>query len=251
MKLTPYICCGDPNLEFSKKLAMAFSHCEIIELGIPFSDPIADGKTIQEATQRAIANGMNTEKAFDFAKKLRAEGMVSKLVFMTYYNILHAYGKEKFVTSMKESGVDGIIIPDLPFREDEEFEELARKHNVSIVNMIAGNTSKKRAKEILENETLFTYLVSTYGTTGSRQEADREGIELVRRTRAIAGKRNKLYVGFGITRPKQAKQYIDAGADGVVIGSAIIGIYSKAMDDENSEEKALELVKEFAVQAHN
>ncbi len=246
MKITPYICCGDISIEFSKKLAMLFSHCEIIELGIPFSDPIADGKTIQEASQRALANGMNTDKAFDFARKLMAEGVASKLVFMTYYNIVHAYGKERFVRSMKEAGVDGIIIPDLPFREDEEFEEMARKHMISIVNLIAGNTSEKRAKEILENETLFTYLVSTYGITGSRQEADKAGIELVRRTRAIAGKGNKLYVGFGITSPEQVKKYIEAGADGTIIGSAIIDTYSKAINEGSSEEKVLESIKEFA-----
>ena len=247
MNFIPYVCCGDPNLDFTYKLIKTLApYSYLIELGIPFSDPIADGKTIQAAANRALKNGVNIEKIFGMVKKLRSEKITVPFVFMTYYNVVYSYGCEKFLQAMNEIGAQGIIIPDLPFNEDKEFEKLANENKISIINLIAPNTQEKRAKIILSNVGLFTYLVSVAGTTGARGEVTKESLEFVKHTRAVA-KGNKLFVGFGISNAQQARQFIQSGADGVIVGSEIINIYYKYINngkiDENS---ALKEIGEFA-----
>jgi len=245
MNFIPYVCCGDPSIEFTEKLIRTLApHSDIIELGIPFSDPIADGKTIQAAANRALANGVTVEKIFGMVERLRANGtdgnVVVPLVFMTYFNIVYAYGREKFLKRMKEAGVQGLIIPDLPFGEDLEFESLAKSHGISIINLIAPNTTDERAKQILEKSrntnALFTYLVSNAGTTGTRDSVSLESIEFVKRIRMLAGNGNinRLCVGFGISTKEQADAYIKAGADGVIVGSRIIELYSKHTKPEDT-----------------
>jgi tryptophan synthase alpha chain len=233
MMFIPYVCCGDPDLEFSKELIQRLApYSGIIELGIPFSDPIADGKTIQEAANRALKNGITVEKIFGMVKELRSEGIQTPFVFMTYFNIIYAYGPEEFLKSMNATGVQGLIIPDLPFEEDLEFVELAKKHEISIINLIAPNTDESRAKKILENQRMFTYLVSVSGITGARGDVQTDSIEFVKRIRLIAGPEKKLCVGFGISNPNQAKQFLGAGADGIILGSKIINIYSKFIKND-------------------
>lgn len=228
MKFVPYVCCGDPDLGFTHELIRVLApHSEIIELGIPFSDPIADGKTIQKAAYRALKNGTNVEKIFSMVEKLREEKITTPLVFMTYYNIVYSYGCERFLQEMKRTGVQGIIVPDLPFGEDAGFEKLAGRHGISIIHLIAPNTGDDRAKRILESPSLFTYLVSIAGTTGARGSVSRESLDFVRRIRGLAGKDRKLFVGFGVSGAEQARQFAQAGADGVIVGSRIIDIYSK------------------------
>ncbi|MDO8553778.1 MAG: tryptophan synthase subunit alpha [Candidatus Micrarchaeota archaeon] len=247
MMFVPYVCCGDPNLEFSYQLIKKLApYSTIIELGIPFSDPIADGKTIQMAANRALKNGVTVEKIFAMIKLLRKEGIKTPFVFMTYYNIVYSYGKEKFLERITTSSVQGIIIPDLPFEEDPEFENLAEKHGIGIVKLIAPNTEEKRAKKILTNEKLFTYLVSTTGTTGAKREIGNESLDFVKRIRKLAGNDKKLYVGFGISNAAQAKEIVNAGADGVIIGSRIIDIYSKFIGtDGEMTIGAIEQVEKF------
>ena len=231
MKFIPYVCCGDPNLDFTYNLIKTLaSYSYLIELGIPFSDPIADGKAIQVAANRALKNGINVEKVFEMVERLRKDKISVPFVFMTYYNIVYSYGCENFLQKMKEINVQGLIIPDLPFGEDLEFEKLAKKYGVSIINLIAPNTREERAKDILKNEKTFTYLVSVAGVTGSRGEASKESLEFVKRIRSIA-KGNKLFVGFGISTVEQANQFMRAGADGVIVGSELINIYSKYITD--------------------
>jgi len=249
MKFVPYICCGDPDLEFTYKLIKTFvPYSYLIELGIPFSDPIADGKTIQKAANRSLKRGTNIEKIFSMVKRLRREKVTIPFVFMSYYNIIYSYGKERFLSKMKEIGVQGMIIPDLPFGEDLEFEKLAREHNISITNLIAPSTRLERAKKILRIPSLFTYLVSVAGTTGARGQVSKESLEFVRKIKNMAGNANatKLFVGFGISNPEQARQFIKAGADGVIVGSEIINIYSKYLERGRSPNKALDNLKIFA-----
>lgn len=248
MMFVPYVCCGDPNLEFSAKLIKTLSeHADIIELGIPFSDPIADGKTIQQAANRALKNGVNIEKIFSMVKELR-EDITIPFVFMTYYNIIYAYGREEFLKKMKQVGVQGLIIPDLPCGEDEDFQEMASDYDISIIGLIAPNTETERAKYILSGKgsKLFTYLVSVSGVTGARDNISKESVDFVKRIRAIAGNK-KLCVGFGISNKPQAKQFEKAGADGIIIGSHIINLYSKYLDNKGKihEKKAISEITRF------
>lgn len=247
MMFIPYVCCGDPNIQFSKELIKTLApYSDIIELGIPFSDPIADGKTIQEAANRALMNGVTVDKIFEMVEELRSDGINTPFVFMTYFNIVYAYGREDFLMKMKKTGVQGIIIPDLPFGEDPEFEQLAKMHEISIINLIAPNTDEERAKRILENQTMFTYLVSLSGVTGSRDRISEQSIEFIKRIRSLAGEKKKLCVGFGISNKEQAKQFIESGADGIIVGSKIINIYSEDIDNEQIEtSKTLEKIHTF------
>lgn len=251
MMFIPYVCCGDPSIGFTRKLVKALApYSTIIELGIPFSDPIADGKTIQAAANRALNNGANINKIFAMVKQLRKENVRTPFVFMTYYNIVYSYNLEKFLKKMREVGVQGIIIPDLPFNEDKTFERLARKSKISIINLIAPTTDNKRAKRILssaKSNKLFTYLVSTAGTTGASDKVSADSLSFVKKTRSLAGKQRKLCVGFGVSNAQQAQQFVNAGADGVIVGSKLINIYSRHIKkDFKINEKAIDEVKRFA-----
>lgn len=248
MNFVPYVCCGDPSLDFTYALVKTLApYSYAIELGIPFSDPIADGPTIQAAANRALSNGVTVERIFGMVERLRTEGIATPFVFMTYYNIVYAYGREAFLQRMKKAGVQAIIIPDLPFGEDLELERLAKKYGISMIHLIAPNTPEKRAKMILAEERLFTYLVSVAGTTGAKDRVAAGSLEIVKRIRMIAGNEKKLLVGFGISNAGQAKVFAGAGADGVIVGSEIINRYSKYMQDRQLDEgKALNEIADFA-----
>lgn len=227
MNFVPYLCCGDPSLSMTKSFVKAMEpYSAVIELGIPFSDPIADGKTIQEASIRSLNNGTNTDMVFGMVRELRSEGILIPFVFMAYYNTVYSYGRGRFIKKMKDFGVQGLIIPDLPFGEDREIEAVAKAGGISIIKLIAPNTVPERAGELIENEGMYTYLVSAYGTTGARSDVSEESLEFVRRMRKFAGNGKTLYVGFGISNAGQARRFAGAGADGVIVGSALIEIYS-------------------------
>ncbi len=232
MKFVPYVCCGDYGMDFTFQLVKALApHSGIIELGIPFSDPIADGPTIQLAAQRSLARGTKTEDVFSLVEKLRSAGVKNDFALMTYYNIIFSFGQEKFLKRMKEAGAQALIIPDLPLGEDTAFESLAKKHKIEIIKMVAPNTGPARVKKLVEGSgkvpCSFTYLVSAKGTTGARANAGQGSVEFVKSVRKISGKGAKLFVGFGVSSPEQAREYLQAGADGVIVGSALIDIYSK------------------------
>jgi tryptophan synthase alpha chain len=242
MRVAPYICLGDPDADFSLELIKRVApHSDMIELGIPFSDPIADGPTIQGAANRSLTNGFTVSDAFSIVKDARNSGVSNKLVFMTYFNIIYTYGIGKFLDSMNKYGISGLIVPDLPFEEDRDFESLAQEKGISVVNLIAPNTPLERAREILNDESLFTYLVPLSGVTGARKNA--AGLDFISRIRKVAGPEKNLFAGFGISGKEQADAYIKAGADGVVIGSRIVDIYTKAL--EKSQDKAFDAVEEF------
>lgn len=215
----PFITCGYPDLETTGKIvrAMAENGADLIELGIPFSDPTAEGPVIQGANIKALANGITTDQVFAFVKDLRRDVKIP-LIFMTYANVIFSYGSEKFIGTCAEIGVDGLILPDLPFEEKNEFYPVCKKYGVDLISMIAP-TSKERIAMIAKEAEGFLYIVSSLGVTGTRSEITTDLgsiIKVVRENTAVP-----CAVGFGISTPEQAKKMADI-SDGAIVGSAII-----------------------------
>ncbi len=220
----PFITCGDPSLEVTEEIvyAMEAAGADLIELGIPFSDPTAEGPVIQEANIRALSGGVTTEKVFDLVRKLRKKVTIP-MVFMTYANVVFSYGSEKFISICKEIGIDGLILPDIPFEEKEEFEGICKKYGLDLISLIAP-TSHERISMIAKEANGFVYCVSSLGVTGTRTEITTDigaMIKLVKDVKDIP-----CAVGFGISTPEQAKHMAEK-ADGVIVGSAIIKICAK------------------------
>ena len=219
-----FITCGDPDLETTGAAvrAAAAGGADLIELGIPFSDPTAEGVVIQEASLRALKGGMTTDKAFEIVRKVRESSDVP-LVFMTYINPVFHYGYDRFFQKCQELDVSGIILPDLPFEEKEEVEPIAEKYGVSVISMISP-TSDERIQKIASGAKGFLYVVSSMGVTGMRNEicTDLEG--MIREIRAVTD--TPVAVGFGIHTPEQARE-IAAMADGVIVGSAIVRLIAQ------------------------
>lgn len=229
----PFITCGYPNLEATGKIVrkMAENGADLIELGIPFSDPTAEGPVIQGANIKALENGITTDIIFDFVKELRKDVKIP-LIFMTYANVVFSYGAEKFISSCSEIGIDGIILPDLPFEEKNEFQPICRKYDVDLISMIAP-TSRERIAMIAKEAEGFLYIVSSLGVTGTRSEitTDLDAIiKVVRENTDIP-----CAIGFGISTPEQAKKMADI-SDGAIVGSAIIKLVA---EHENDEAKAV------------
>lgn len=219
-----FITCGDPDLETTAAVVREAvkNGADLIELGIPFSDPTAEGPVIQGANLRALKGGVTTDKIFALVRELRRDVHIP-LVFMTYANVVFSYGAEKFITTCEEIGIDGLILPDLPFEEKEEFLAVTRAHNVDLVSLIAP-TSDDRIKMIASEADGFLYIVSSLGVTGVRSEitTDLSSIaKLVKESSSVPSA-----IGFGISTPEQAKK-MSLYADGVIVGSAIIKIIEK------------------------
>lgn len=219
-----FITCGDPDLattEESVKEAVR-NGADLIELGIPFSDPTAEGPVIQGANIRALKGGVTTDKIFDFVRELRKEVTVP-MVFMTYANVVFSYGSEKFIAICKEIGMDGLILPDVPFEEKEEFQSICDRYDIDFISLIAP-TSENRIAMIAKEAKGFLYIVSSLGVTGTRTEikTDLSSImEVVRRNTDVP-----CAIGFGIFTPEQAKKMAGL-SDGAIVGSAIIKILEK------------------------
>jgi tryptophan synthase alpha chain len=220
--LIGYLTLGDPDIETSEGYVKAISkHVDILELGIPFTDPIADGPTIQAAIERSLASGMNTDVAFRMVERVRKDGVRVPLVFMTYYNIVLAYGEERFIKRCKKVGVDGVLISDMPIEEASDVLKLCKKHGVDFIFLIAPTTTKERIKRIMARARGFIYLVSILGTTGARTALQGRTITMTKWARRHV-KDKPLAVGFGISRPEHVKAVLEAGADGVIVGSAFV-----------------------------
>ena len=213
-----FITCGDPDLETTAEAVKAAvsNGADLIELGIPFSDPTAEGPVIQEANLRALTGGVTTDKIFAFVRELRKEVSVP-LVFMTYANVVFSYGSERFISICRETGMDGLILPDLPFEEKEEFLPLCRQYGVDLISLIAP-TSENRVAMIAREAEGFIYLVSSLGVTGTRSEITTDLQPIIRTIRENA--RIPVAIGFGISRPEQAKAMAGL-SDGAIVGSAI------------------------------
>lgn len=220
----PFITCGDPDLETTAKAVRAAveNGADLIELGIPFSDPTAEGPVIQQANLRALKSGITTDKIFIFVKELRRDVKVP-FVFMTYANVVFSYGIEKFVSACKEAGIDGLILPDLPFEEREEFHPLCRQYGIDLISLIAP-TSAKRIEMISREAEGFIYIISSLGVTGIRKEITTDVSAIIKTVRENT--QIPCAVGFGISTPQQAKKMAEL-SDGVIVGSAIVKLLEK------------------------
>ena len=210
----PFITCGDPSLKVTEELvyAMEEAGADLIELGIPFSDPTAEGPVIQAANIRALSGGVTTDKVFEMVEKIRKKTSVP-MVFMTYANVVFSYGTEKFCRRAAETGMDGLILPDVPFEEKEEFASVCRRYGLDLISLIAP-TSHERIARIAKEAEGFVYCVSSLGVTGVRQEITTDVGEMAQKDIPCA-------VGFGISTPEQAEK-MASQADGVIVGSAIV-----------------------------
>ena len=220
----PFVTCGDPSLETTERLvyAMAEAGADLIELGIPFSDPTAEGPVIQAANVRALAGGATTDKIFDMARRIRQK-IETPMVFMTYANVVFSYGAERFIRTAAEIGMDGLILPDLPFEEKEEFGPLCKRYGLDLVSLIAP-TSHERARRIAREADGFVYCVSSLGVTGERSAITTDigaMVRLVKEEKDIP-----CAVGFGISTPAQAKK-MAAQSDGAIVGSAIVKLCAR------------------------
>ena len=216
-----FITCGDPDLETTAKVVReaAKNGADLIELGIPFSDPTAEGPVIQGANLRALSGGVKTDMIFDLVRKLRTDVTIP-MVFMTYANVVFSYGAEKFIGKCSEVGIDGIILPDLPFEEKDEFAPICKKYDVSLISLIAP-TSAGRIAMIAKEAEGFIYIVSSLGVTGMRSEIKTDLDSIVKVVRENT--KVPCAIGFGISRPEQAANAARV-SDGAIVGSAIVKI---------------------------
>lgn len=214
-----FITGGDPDLETSERLIIEMEHAgaDLIEIGVPFSDPIAEGIVIQEANERALIAGCTTDRLFDMVARVRKTVKVP-LVFLTYMNPIYTYGKERFMRRCKETGIDGLIIPDLPFEEKGELSNVCEEFEIDLISLIAP-TSKERIRMIAKEAKGFIYCVSSLGVTGVRSEIETNidaMVQLVKEESHIP-----VAVGFGISTPEQAAKMVEV-SDGAIVGSAIV-----------------------------
>jgi len=211
---------GYPSVEATLKVVplLAKSGCDIVELGIPFSDPLADGTTIQKASFHALRNGVTIKLCIDVARQLRQKVEIP-LVMMSYFNPVYKYGCEVFCGDSADAGINGLIIPDLPPEEGSELEVATRNNNLDLIYLLAPTSNESRIKLVAEKSRGFIYLVSVTGTTGARESLPSGLDTFVDRVRQIA--RQPLCIGFGISTPQQARQIADI-ADGIIVGSRII-----------------------------
>lgn len=220
----PFLTCGDPDLETTAELirAMADAGADLIELGIPFSDPTAEGPVIQAANARALAGGVTTDQIFDMVSDVRKTVTVP-LAFMTYANVVFSYGTERFLKRAADVGIDGLILPDVPFEEKADFAPGCQKYGIDLISLVAP-TSKDRIAKIAADATGFVYCVSSLGVTGVRNEITADVgamVELVHRASGLPAA-----VGFGISTPEQAAAMAQK-ADGVIVGSAIVRLIAE------------------------
>ena len=234
----PYFPLGYPDLETSVDVieALAKNGADLIEVGLSFSDPLADGPVIQQATQVALEKGITVKKSLEAVKELRKRGVTIPLILMGYYNPMLAYGLEKFIRDAKEAGTDGFIIPDLPLEEAEEFQSI--NGDMPLIQMLAPTSPDERMEAIARNAKGFIYLVSVTGVTGERREVSNDLGDLIARVRSHTSA--PVCVGFGIGTPEQAKQLAQL-ADGVIVGSACVKMIG-------SSQKPVETAKQFAAE---
>ena len=239
--LIAYIMAGDPSLEATEEYfhSLVDAGVDIVELGIPFSDPIADGPTIQAASNRSLKTGTTPGKVMALARKIRKKDGSTPIIFMTYYNIFFKHGLEAFAREVS-GAVDGFIAPDLPVEESAELLKYCRKYDIDLIFLVAPTTPEARIRKIMEHGSGFVYLVSRLGVTGARARLASSALELLER---VMGYSIPKAVGFGISKPEHVEAIASAGADGIVVGSAFVQIIEQGGDDvaEKLRKQALEL----------
>jgi tryptophan synthase alpha chain len=238
--LIAYVTAGDPEPQLTPQIADALikGGVDILELGLPFSDPIADGPTIQAASIRALEAGTTPQKVLELAKQIRSKHDVP-VVVMTYYNPVFRMGLDKFFRQAKKCLVDGVIVPDLPMEEAEAYRKAAATCGVDTIFLAAPSTTKERLRSIVACSSGFLYLVSHFGVTGERKSVEDSTLQLVKRVLPFTSGKVPLAVGFGISKPEHVKSVVSAGADGVIVGSAFINIVSRNI--KNPKQMLLEL----------
>jgi len=245
-----YVVAGYPDIMTSEHIITSLINggADIIEIGIPFSDPIADGSTIQYAIQNSLISGTTPDMCLELASRIRKTFPNIPLIIMTYSNILYRKGYIQFAQKAKESGIDGFIIPDIPIEESKEYLNSMQNMGMSTIFLVSPNTAEKRLKMISRICTGFLYAISVYGTTGEREGFDEYTIESIKRVKNITADKLPLAVGFGISNPQHVKYMIDAGADAVIIGSAII---KKIIKEIENKERLLNTLNRFMYELKN
>ena len=245
--LIGYIMAGDPRPEYTLRIAEALVRggVDILELGLPFSDPIADGPTIQQASVRALAAGTTPRMVFDLAAQINQNCDVP-LVIMTYFNPVFRMGVDSFLSAAKSHQVSGVIVPDLPIEEAGEYRRVAAEYGLSTIFLVAPSTTDARLRRIVDCSSGFVYLVSHFGVTGARSAVKNSTIELVKRVLPFTRGRIPLAVGFGVSKPEHAQRIVGAGADAVIVGSAFVDIisnnlskYDKMLDETEATARVI------------
>jgi tryptophan synthase alpha chain len=241
--LIGYITAGDPTFELTIQIADALisGGVDILELGLPFSDPIADGPTIQAASVRALAAGMTPMKVLEIAEQIKNQHDIP-IVIMTYYNPVFKIGLNKFMASAKDHMVNGFIVPDLPVEEAADYIEAAHTNALDTIFLAAPSTSEERLCKIVNASSGFLYLVSHFGVTGAKTAIEDLTIQLIKRVKPLTERKLPLAVGFGISRPEHVKQVIRAGADAAIVGSAFVNIAQKSTKNAPNILKLLEVM---------
>jgi tryptophan synthase alpha chain len=244
-----YVVAGYPDIRASENIIASLINggADIIEIGIPFSDPIADGSTIQDAIQNSLVSGTTPDMCLELASRIRKSFPDIPLIIMTYSNILFRKGYIQFATQAKKSGIDGLIIPDIPIEEAKEYIDAVKRTGMSTIFLVSPNTSEKRLKIISKVCTGFLYVISIFGTTGERKGFDEYTIQSIKRVKKVISDNLPLAVGFGISNPQHVRYMINAGADGVIIGSAII----KKIKEIENKELLLNTLNKFAYEMKN
>lgn len=234
----PFVVLGDPDektsFEILKRIAKS---ADCLELGIPFSDPIADGKTIQAADQRALDTGMNTDKAFKLIAKMRKHDSEIPIGLLVYYNLVYRRGITKFYKDAKKAGVDGILIADMPIEESVPALKVSKRTGIDQIFLITQTTGNERMKKIAEKAAGFIYIVALLGVTGARTSLKKATLELVKRASKFT--KLPLCVGFGVSKPDHAKALVKSGADGVIVGSAVEKVIEKNIKNKRKMLKAV------------
>ncbi|MDR2700483.1 MAG: tryptophan synthase subunit alpha [Nitrososphaerota archaeon] len=239
--LIGYITAGDPTPETTLKIADAliYGGVDILELGLPFSDPIADGPTIQAASLRALNAGTTSMRVLEIVKEIKIRHDIP-IVIMTYYNSVFRIGIDKFLTSAKVCGVNGFIVPDLPVEEAIDFKKTANNYDLNTIFLVAPSTSNERLTRIVSVSSGFLYLISRFGVTGANTTLEDSTIQLIQRIQLFTAKKIPLAVGFGISQPEHVQKVIKAGADAAIVGSAFINIVQKNINNTTVMLKELE-----------
>lgn len=242
--LIGYVVGGYPTLELSREIIeqLILSGVDIIEIGVPFSDPMADGPIIQEAFMRTLNCGIAPKDCLNLVKSVRERHKETPLLLMTYSNILYSNGLDKFLIRSKNCDIDGFIVPDLNFEEADDYLKETSKLDLATIFLTSPNTSTERLEKIAALSTGFVYMVSVFGITGSRNKFERYTFESISRSKAIVSSYGKhLAVGFGISTAKDGRRMIESGADGIIVGSSLINIITKNEHDKSKMMSELDI----------
>ena len=240
----PFIVAGDPDFETSIEIVKKFveSGADALEIGFPFSDPVADGPSVQSADLRSLKSGMTTDRCFEFISKIR-EFTSIPIGLLVYYNLIYTRGVENFYKNASQVGVTGILAADLPPEEAESAVKMAEKYNIDQIFMVAQTTGNDRIDKIVKLGSGFLYVVAVMGVTGTRSDINTSTVELIKRVKSRTDL--PLIVGFGISKPEHVKYVIKSGSDGAIVASAIINITTKNI---NNMDKAIKEIGEFCIE---